>query len=126
MDFGASLYIHFFLKDEATSSKAAKQDGDQADGACASKPEIATPADEKEIEEEEGEILAPFENWPSDVKENIREKFLVQMPLDFYAFWKFCKIVNRENPREAFLETAGIRLVGPYDLMPDSKVRKVN
>ena len=114
--------------DEGTPSKAAKQDGDQADGACSSKnsqPQISTtPSDEKEIEEE-GDILAPFENWPSDVKKNICEKYLVQMPLDFYAFWKFCKIVNRENPREAFLETAGIRLVGPYDLMPDSKVGNV-
>ena len=115
--------FNFQPKDEGTPSKAAKQDGDQADGACSSKsPEISTPTDEKEEIEEEGDILAPFENWPSDVKENIREKFLVEMPLDFYAFWKFCKIVNRDNPREAFLETAGIRLVGPYDLMPDSKV----
>jgi hypothetical protein len=44
------------------------------------------------------------------------------MPPDFFAFWDFCVFLNRSNPREAFLDIAGLRLVGPFDLMPDSPV----
>jgi hypothetical protein len=66
--------------------------------------------------------LPASEKWPKDPKENILQKFLVKMPPDFFAFWDFCAFLNRSNPREAFLETAGLKLVGPYDLMPDSQV----
>ncbi len=85
---------------------------------------MSTPDDEKEpeVEEEDGVILPPVESWPKDPKENIKQKCLVKMPPDFFAFWNFCITLNRENPREAFLETAGIRLVGPFDFMPNSKV----
>ena len=132
MDCQLSVIIHIFHQadeeETPTPSKAAKLEHDESDGACASKtsnPEIElTPDDEKEpeVEEEDGEILPPVESWPKDPKENILQKCLVKMPLDFFAFWNFCIVLNRENPRDAFLETAGIRLVGPFDFMPNSKV----
>ena len=34
-----------------------------------------------------------------DVKENVKRKFLVQMPEDFYQFWDFCKSLNPSNPQ---------------------------
>jgi hypothetical protein len=43
--------------------------------------------------------------------------------VDFFAFWDLCLFLNHSNPREAFLETAGLRLVGPFDLMPESQVK---
>lgn len=114
---------------ESSPMKAARLDFEDIDGAGASKPvepEIPVPADEKDEEPEEAtEILPNFEDWPKDPKENLKQKFLVTMPKDFYAFWDLCVFLNRSNPREAFLATAGLRLVGPFDLMPDSKVSTV-
>ena len=34
-----------------------------------------------------------------DVKENVKRKFLVQMPEDFYQFWEFCKSLNPSDPQ---------------------------
>lgn len=68
------------------------------------------------------QLLPPVDAWPRDPEENIRQKFLVQMPTDFFAFWEMCKTLNRSNPAEAFLETTKLRLVGPFDLMPESQV----
>ena len=34
-----------------------------------------------------------------DVKENVKRKFLVTMPDDFYQFWEFCKSQNPSDPR---------------------------
>lgn len=35
---------------------------------------------------------------PQDVRESIKQKFLVEMPRDFYDFWEFCKSLNKHNP----------------------------
>lgn len=35
---------------------------------------------------------------PSDIQANIKSKFLVEMPKDFYDFWKFCQKMNAEDP----------------------------
>ena len=35
---------------------------------------------------------------PEDVKESIKQKFLVEMPDDFYSFWSFCKSLSSEEP----------------------------
>jgi hypothetical protein len=75
-----------------------------------------------EILDEDSDILPPEEAWPNDPALNLRQKFLVKMPPDFFAFWDFCLLINRANPREAILETTGLRLVGPFDLLPESKV----
>ena len=34
----------------------------------------------------------------SDVRENVRRKFLVDLPEDFYQFWEFCKMLNPACP----------------------------
>jgi len=72
--------------------------------------------------EEDSELVPDVEDWPKDPKANLKQKFLVSMPDDFFAFWDLCVFLNRSNPREAFLATTGLRLVGPFDLMPDSPV----
>lgn len=35
---------------------------------------------------------------PGDVKENIKQKFLVDMPDDFYQFWEFCQSLKPDDP----------------------------
>ncbi len=35
---------------------------------------------------------------PQDVKQNIKAKFLMEMPDDFYEFWQFAKSVNSSHP----------------------------
>ena len=41
----------------------------------------------------------------------------MEMPQDFYEFWKFATAVNRTNPLEAFVQTLGLKLVGPFELL---------
>ncbi|KAJ9600792.1 hypothetical protein L9F63_001072 [Diploptera punctata] len=53
---------------------------------------------------------------PEDVKESIKQKFLVDMPDDFYSFWSFCRFLKSEKPEDA-LKDVGLLLVGPYDVM---------
>ena len=58
--------------------------------------------EESEVETEESEVEAKEElelpPSPSDPRENIRQKFLVEMPEDFYLFWKFCCTLNEKSP----------------------------
>ncbi|KAL4230286.1 hypothetical protein ACF0H5_010671 [Mactra antiquata] len=54
---------------------------------------------------------------PDDVKENIKQKFLFEMPDDFYLFWEFCKNENSKNPTDALKELTGLKLVGPFDIL---------
>lgn len=35
---------------------------------------------------------------PSDIKQSIKQKFLVEMPDDFYQFWDFCESISGSNP----------------------------
>ncbi|XP_076274246.1 histone PARylation factor 1 [Rhynchophorus ferrugineus] len=46
----------------------------------------------------------------------IKQKFLVDMPSDFYAFWDFCKGLCPSEPENA-LKDVGLQLVGPYDVL---------
>lgn len=34
---------------------------------------------------------------PLDAKENIKQKYLVEMPDDFYQFWEFCQSICQQN-----------------------------
>lgn len=54
---------------------------------------------------------------PVDLKENLKQKFLVDYPPDFYCFWQFCQERNRDHPELALAETCGLRLTGPFDVM---------
>ncbi|KAJ8964156.1 hypothetical protein NQ314_005088 [Rhamnusium bicolor] len=49
-------------------------------------------------------------------KEFIKQKFLVDMPEDFYQFWNFCKKLKPNNPLEG-LKDIGLILVGPFDVL---------
>ncbi|XP_066145143.1 histone PARylation factor 1 [Euwallacea fornicatus] len=51
-----------------------------------------------------------------DPKAFIKQKFLVDMPADFYEFWDFCKSLNEKCPEEAF-KSVCLTLVGPYDVL---------
>lgn len=35
---------------------------------------------------------------PTDLSESIKQKFLVEMPQDFYDFWEFAKTIDSKNP----------------------------
>lgn len=52
----------------------------------------------------------------NEIHQNIREKFLINMPNDFYDFWNFCKDLNSTKPLNA-LQDIGLMLVGPYDVL---------
>ncbi|KAB0799612.1 hypothetical protein PPYR_07492 [Photinus pyralis] len=57
-------------------------------------------------------------------KEFIKEKFLVEMPDDFYMLWEYCQTLNKANPSKAFSEI-GLELVGPYDVL-SQKLLNIN
>lgn len=51
-----------------------------------------------------------------EARDIIKSKFLIQMPDDFYEFWKFCKQLRHFDPVNAFKQH-GLTLVGPYDVL---------
>ncbi|RXG70274.1 Histone PARylation factor 1 [Armadillidium vulgare] len=52
---------------------------------------------------------------PSSIEENIKQKFLVDMPKDFYEFWDLCKNLHKENP--AAFKECDLTLVGAFDVL---------
>nr|SVE73751.1 EOG090X0BAY [Daphnia atkinsoni] len=54
---------------------------------------------------------------PLDAKENIKQKYLVEMPDDFYQFWAFCQSIRQQNTSELFKDSLGLKLVGPFELL---------
>ena len=76
------------------------------------------------IEDEEGDKAKRQkveERSEDDLRKEVKEKYLAEMPEDFFAFWTFCKERNQEHPEEAVLGVTGLRLVGPYDVMAGKK-----
>ncbi|PNF21584.1 hypothetical protein B7P43_G12709 [Cryptotermes secundus] len=75
---------------------------------------------------EEEEDLPPT---PENENEAIKQKFLVDMPEDFYSFWSFCKSLSPDKPEEA-LKDVGLLLVGPFDILSGNlkkaKTRKLS
>ena len=55
-------------------------------------------SDAEEDSSDEDVDGAEMPESPVDVRENIKSKFLVEMPDDFYDFWKLCKKLNAEDP----------------------------
>ncbi|GFR57922.1 histone PARylation factor 1 [Elysia marginata] len=55
--------------------------------------------------------------YSDDVKECIKETFLLEMPEDFYQFWDFCKQCNKLNPRYGLKKTLNLCLTGPFDIL---------
>ncbi|XP_061165509.1 histone PARylation factor 1-like [Saccostrea echinata] len=54
---------------------------------------------------------------PANVRDNIKQKYLMDMPEDFYQFWEFCKKQNGSHPENAMKSLLGWTLVGPYDIL---------
>ncbi|XP_076316238.1 histone PARylation factor 1-like [Tachypleus tridentatus] len=75
------------------------------------------------LEDENSEIKLP--SSPDDIHENIKSKFLVTMPEDFFHFWEFCKSMNAEKPQDALKNALGIELVGPFDIL-GKKLRNIH
>lgn len=47
----------------------------------------------------------------------IKDKFLVEMPSDFYLFWEFCEAETKNTKTECIFEKFGLMLVGPFDVL---------
>ncbi|KAJ3583729.1 hypothetical protein NHX12_015654 [Muraenolepis orangiensis] len=41
----------------------------------------------------------------------------LRLPDDLHHFWAFCRALSPLEPREALMDTLGLRLVGPFDLL---------
>ena len=58
---------------------------------------------EEELNTEEDETILDSDEEPlpspDDVVENIKRKYLLEMPEDFYEFWEFCCHLNSKKPR---------------------------
>jgi len=84
----------------------------------------ASESKETKIEEVFDDILPPS---PKDNREDIKQKFLVDMPEDFYQFFEFCQSLSPSSPCSALSSSCGLLLVGPFDILggkiPDSAVR---
>jgi hypothetical protein len=52
---------------------------------------------ENEPQETNVEAVDELPPSPADVKQNIKLKFLVEMPDDFYQFWAFCQSICPKN-----------------------------
>ncbi|GLG99828.1 Uncharacterized protein GBIM_06210 [Gryllus bimaculatus] len=96
------------LDDEGKDERCAKRTKDdipkQSPNDGSSHPGGSSAAEEEEF------------SLPDDVKEAIKEAFLVEMPNDFYSFWSFCLSLKKDNPAGA-LKDVGLFLVGPFDLI---------
>ncbi|XP_045125839.1 histone PARylation factor 1-like isoform X4 [Portunus trituberculatus] len=60
---------------------------------------------------------------PEEARFSVEQKFLLEMPSDFFDFWECCTNINKEKPEEALLK-AGLTLVGPYDVLT-GKLKKI-
>merc|ERR1719391_960523 len=82
----------------------------------------ATPEDVKQktqekVERTDGKSLSISELKGLTDKERIFKVYGMEMPPDFYEFWKFVESVNGQNPLEALVPTCGLRLVGPFQVL---------
>merc|ERR1712218_267729 len=87
-----------------SSSEESQDEEDSRHEAETSKPD--TEAQEDEVYDD------LIEKSPEDIKEDIKLKYLITMPEDFYVFYDFCKSMNTANPLQA-LSVAGLKLCGP-------------
>ncbi|XP_029949434.1 histone PARylation factor 1 [Salarias fasciatus] len=50
-------------------------------------------------------------------RDEIMRLYNLQMPEDLYHFWDFCKELSPDNPCGALMDTLGLQLVGPFDIL---------
>ncbi|KAG7314296.1 hypothetical protein KOW79_022792 [Hemibagrus wyckioides] len=60
---------------------------------------------------------------PDQVREEVEHLYSLRMPPDFYHFWDFCRRLCPENPQGALLDSVGVRLVGPFDVVCGKHIR---
>ncbi|XP_045205412.2 histone PARylation factor 1-like [Mercenaria mercenaria] len=89
-------------------SEANKETAEENKDSPGESPRVESDDDEDDIEPPES---------PVDVRENIKQKFLVEMPEDFYQFWDFCKSEKPDSPTDALKDLVGLQLVGPFDIL---------
>ncbi|KAJ8973112.1 hypothetical protein NQ317_014451 [Molorchus minor] len=103
-------------------------DNSDTDSESGSNPDVPKSDEtDTEIEKENGKIDCNTKNGNGcesieekhcykTHKEFMKEKFLVDMPEDFFQFWEFCKMLKANKPSEA-LKDIGLTLVGPFDVL---------
>nr|CAG4636424.1 EOG090X0BAY [Eubosmina coregoni]SVE69992.1 EOG090X0BAY [Eubosmina coregoni] len=102
------------------------------DGKVDSSPNLkSTPAAGETLSEEatpssfetQDDTLPPS---PTHVKDNIKSKYFLEMPEDFFRFWDFCQFLQKEKPNEALKDTLGLELVGPFQLLDSAAAKQEN
>lgn len=94
--------------------------GEEGDAEAVEPPPAKRARTEPEEPRTDGKSLSVAELAGLSAKDRIRLAYGgMEMPPDFFEFWKFAVNVNRANPLEAFVPTLGLRLVGPFELMAD-------
>lgn len=53
---------------------------------------------------------------PTDVRANLKQKFGLDFPEDFYSFLEFCRSLNDKHPEDA-LQVCGLTLAGPFRVL---------
>ncbi|CAI9738003.1 Hypothetical predicted protein [Octopus vulgaris] len=101
-------------RESGKTSDDAKQQDESVPGTSG---ESSKPVDEGSQDKCEEELTLTPPPSPEDIKDNIREKFLFDMPDDFYELWKFCEATHPENPTNCFSDVLGFQLVGPFDIL---------
>ncbi|XP_048778072.2 histone PARylation factor 1-like [Ostrea edulis] len=94
-------------KDEKDQGKSEEESEDASDFANGK-------SCESDDEEEESVEDLPS---PDNVRDNIKKKYLMEMPEDFYQFWDFCKKLDGSHPENVMKSLIGFTLVGPYDIL---------
>jgi len=112
---GTKASKHISSEDEDLGQKSSKRDSE----------ENKTDNDDEidEVSETFDDIFPPS---PQNIRESIKQKFLVDMPEDFYQLYKLCSTLDQSSPCLA-LGAAHLQLVGPYDVLagniPSDKIR---
>ena len=61
--------------------------------------DVALEADEERDKEDAPSNLQNIPADPADIREDIKSKFLVEMPEDFFQFWEFAKSLHPKKPQ---------------------------
>ncbi|KAK3523395.1 hypothetical protein QTP86_031264 [Hemibagrus guttatus] len=78
---------------------------------------LAKRARPEKVEPKAGSNHRAESSVPDQVREEVEHLYNLRMPLDFYHFWDFCSRLCPDNPQVALLDSVGVRLVGPFDVV---------
>lgn len=105
-------------KEESKETETPKEEERPKEECSEDPPPAKRPRTEPEEPRSDGKSLSVSELAGMEAKDRIRLAYGgMEMPADFYEFWKFAISVNRTNPLEAFVQTLGLKLVGPFELL---------